>query len=127
MQKKLTKMFIMEKRSKPEILKALGLTSNQYRYLLEKYNLRRNPVRTTNWFNRDLKNLIDEEIYILGFWNYLYPKSFRSKDFFVLVSSFYHPFLIQSTMYCLSSSVTHHPTGIETTFPIILSKVGNDD
>jgi len=67
MQKKLTKMFIMEKRSKPEILKALGLTSNQYRYLLEKYNLRRNPVRTTNWFNRDLKNLIDEEIYILGF------------------------------------------------------------
>jgi intein/homing endonuclease len=67
MQKELTKMFITEKRPKSEILKVLGLTSNQYRYLLTKYNLHRKPVRTTSWFNHDFKNLTDEEIYILGF------------------------------------------------------------
>ena len=39
MQKELTKMFITEKKPKSEILKVLGLTSNQYRYLLTKYNL----------------------------------------------------------------------------------------
>ena len=67
MQKELSKMFITEKRPKSEILEVLGLTNNQYRYLLKKYNLHRKPVRITNWFNHDFKNLIDEEIYILGF------------------------------------------------------------
>lgn len=67
MQKKLIKMFIVDRRPKSEILKALKLTSNQYSYLLRKYDLRRTPVRTTNWFNHELKNLTDEEVYILGF------------------------------------------------------------
>lgn len=63
----LHKLFIEDQKSASEIGKILNLTVNQIYGKLSKYKIRKNKPRVTEWFNLELKNLSDEEIYTLGF------------------------------------------------------------
>lgn len=67
MEKTLRKLFIKENKSASQIGKILGWTTNHVYGQLTKYKIRKNKPRSTQWFNQKLKNLTDEEIYILGF------------------------------------------------------------
>ena len=67
MEKTLKKLFITEQKSAPEIAKILGFTTNQIYGKLSKYGIRKNKPRVTQWFNKTLKNLTDEDVYLLGF------------------------------------------------------------
>ena len=63
----LHRLFIEDQKSASEIGNILNLTVNQVYGKLSKYKIRKNKIRTTEWFNLDFKKLSDEDIYILGF------------------------------------------------------------
>ena len=67
MEKILKKLFIKQQKSAYQIAKILGCTTNYVYGQLTKYKIRKNKPKVTNWFNQELKNFTDEEIYILGF------------------------------------------------------------
>lgn len=67
MKKILKHLFLKEQKTASEIGKIIGLTTNQVYGKLAKYNIKKNKPRLTEWFNKTFKNLIDEEIYLLGF------------------------------------------------------------
>lgn len=67
MQRKLRKLFVEEQKTAKQIGKIIGLTTNQVYGQLYRYGIRKNKPRLTQWFNNNLKNLTDEEIYLLGF------------------------------------------------------------
>jgi intein/homing endonuclease len=67
MQKILKRLFIKEQKSASKIANILGCTTNHVYGQLAKYKIKKNKPRSTEWFNQKLKNLTDEEIYILGF------------------------------------------------------------
>jgi intein/homing endonuclease len=63
----LIKLFIVEQKSAPSIATIFGCTTNHVYAQLSKHGIRKNKPRVTDWFNKQLSNLIDEEIYLLGF------------------------------------------------------------
>lgn len=82
MKQQLYDLFITEDKSASEIGKILGFSTNQIYAKLFKYNIRKQKQRKTKWYNATLKNLTDEEIYILGFlWADGYLTN-KKKDFF---------------------------------------------
>lgn len=64
---KLIRLFIAEQKSASKIANIFGCTINHVYSQLSKYGIRKNKPRSTDWFNKKLKNLTDEEIYLLGF------------------------------------------------------------
>jgi hypothetical protein len=64
MEKTLRKLFIKENKSASQIGKILGCTTNHVYGQLTKYNIRKNKPRVTQWLNKNLKNLTDEDIYL---------------------------------------------------------------